>query len=148
MSTIIVLLVAAAAAGLLVLQWRRAVLVQRAEATRAALVDRLADRFDGPEFIEFARSPEGRLLLGAGDPATATGRRLLLMAQAALLLAALGAGFLVTGWGTPPGADINLVREAEEARYWGTLCLALAAGFGAAFLLCRSQARAWGLIPK
>jgi uncharacterized membrane protein YccC len=149
MNIVIALLVAAAVAGLALLQWRKAELSRKAETARARMIESLTDRFrDQEEFLAFARSDEGRLLLGARDVASEIGRRLLLMIQASLLLAAIGTGFLITALTTAPNADINLIREAEEARYWGTMCLALAAGLFAAFLVCQSRARAWGLLPR
>jgi hypothetical protein len=40
------------------------------------------------------------------------------------------------------------VRAAEEAFYWGTMCLALAAGLAIAFWFSARQARSWGLLPR
>src|SRR5207253_1759166 len=120
MNAVMLLIVAAAAAGLALLQWRKAELDRRTEAARAKLLESLTARFrDHEEFLAFARSDEGRLLLGARDVASEIGRRLLLMIQASLLLAAVGTGFLITDLTTPANADINLIREAEEALYWG-----------------------------
>lgn len=148
MTLFIGLLVSAAFAALLLLQWRKAELRRRAEQARTRAIEGLIDRFrDSEELVAFARSEEGRLLLGTRNPALDTARLLLSMMQAAVLLAALGAGFLATALTTPPGADINLVRAAEEARYWGTMCLALALGIGVAFAFSQGRARKWGLLP-
>lgn len=149
MNIAIVLLIAAAIAGTLLLQWRKAEIVRRADAARAVLIDRLVQRFDdGGDFRAFTATEEGRLLFGVRDPANAIAGRLLLMVQVALLLAAIGIGFLIVALSTPAHADINLIREAEEARYWATMCLAVSGGLAAAFLLCQSRARAWGLLPR
>ena len=88
------------------------------------------------------------MLLGARDPTVQTARQLMLTAQAAVILAALGAGFIATVLATPAHADINLIRAAEDAQYWGTFCLALAAGLAFAFWFSQQRARAWGLLPK
>jgi translation initiation factor 2 alpha subunit (eIF-2alpha) len=149
MNPIIAAAVALAFAAILLLQWRKAEIGRRAEAARSALLARLTERFgDSEEFLAFARSAEGRLLLGARDPAAETAKRLLLIAQSAALLAALGIAFIVTVMTTPAGADINLVRAAEEALYWGTMCLALAAGLAFAFWFGERRARSWGLLPR
>ena len=149
MNPIIAAAVALAFAAILLLQWRKAEIGRRSEAARSALLARLTDRFgDSEEFLAFARSAEGRLLLGARDPAAETAKRLLLMVQSAVLLAALGIAFLVTVLTTPADADINLVRAAEEALYWGTMCLALAAGLAIACWLGERRARSWGLLPR
>jgi hypothetical protein len=149
MTAVIALLVFLSFAGIVLLQWRKAEIVRRTELARVQLIERLTDRFgESDEFIAFARSTEGRLLFGARDPAAETGRRLLLTAQAAVILAALGAAFLVTVLTTPTNADINLIRAAEDAKYWGTVCLALAGGLGFAFWIGQDRARAWGLLPR
>jgi hypothetical protein len=149
MIVLIPLLIFIAFVALVLLQWRKADIARRAEEARAQTIERLADRFgDGDAFLEFARSREGRLLLGARDPVTETGKRLLLAAQAAVLLAALGIGFIATVITTPANADINLIRAAEEAKYWGTFCLALAAGLAVAFWISQERARAWGLLSR
>lgn len=136
-------------AAVVVLQWRKVDASRRAELARAQLIEQLAERFrDSDDFVAFARSAEGRLLLGARDPMVETARRLLLTAQAAVILAALAAGFIATVLTTPAHADINLIRAAEEAEYWGTFCLALAAGLAFAFWFSQQRARAWGLLPK
>jgi hypothetical protein len=145
----IAFLVFLAFAILVLLQWRKAEIARRAEAARERLVERLVERFgDSEDFRAFAESPEGRRLLGARDAAAETGRRLIAALQAAVLLAALGAAFFATALSTPAHADINLVREAEEARYWGTFCVALAAGLAVASWVGQERARAWGLLPK
>ena len=79
MNIVIALLVAAAVAGLALLQWRKAELSRKAETARARMIESLTDRFrDQEEFLAFARSDEGRLLLGARAVASEIGRRLLL----------------------------------------------------------------------
>jgi hypothetical protein len=149
MIILVSLLVFVAFVALLLLQWRKAELLRRCDQVRARTIERLEERFgDSPDFLEFAQSREGRLLLGARDPVAETGKRLLLLAQAAVVLAALGAGFIATVLTTPANADINLIRAAEEAKYWGTFCLALAGGLTVAFLLAQNRARAWGLLPR
>ena len=143
------ILVFLAFAALVVLQWRKVDASGRAELARAHLIEHLAERFrDSDDFVAFARSAEGRLLLGARDPTVQTARQLMLTAQAAVILAALGAGFIATVLATPAHADINLIRAAEDAQYWGTFCLALAAGLAFAFWFSQQRARAWGLLPK
>lgn len=149
MNLIIAVAVTIAFAAILLLQWRKAEVGRHAEEARSALLARLTDRFgDSEEFLAFARSAEGRLVLGSRDPAAETAKRLLLTAQAAALLAALGIAFIVTVMTTPADADINLVRAAEEALYWGTMCLALAAGLAFAFWFGERRARSWGLLPR
>ena len=149
MNLIIAVAAALAFAAILLLQWRKAEIGRRAEAARSVLIGQLASRFgDSEAFLAFARSSEGRLLLGARDPTAETARRLLLMAQTGVMLAALGVAFVVVVLTTPANSDINLVREAEEARYWGAMCLALAAGLAVAFWFGERRARAWGLLPR
>lgn len=149
MSLIIALAISAAFAAIILLQWRKAELTRRAARARHAILERLIERFrDSEEFVSFARSDEGHLLLGTHDPRIETARSLILMAQTAALLGALGLGFLWTAFVTPDGADINLVRAAEEANYWGTLSLALAAGLAVAFAVAQNRARKWGLLPQ
>ena len=149
MTVLIALLVFLAFAGLVFLQWRKVEIARRAELARSQLIERLTDRFhDSEDFIAFIRSPEGRLLLGARDSGTEAGRRLLLTAQAGVILAALGAAFIATVLTTPANAHLNLIRAAEDAKYWGTFCLALAAGLGFAFWLGQNRSRAWGLLPR
>ena len=134
------ILVFLAFAALVVLQWRKVDASGRAELARAHLIEHLAERFrDSDDFVAFARSAEGRLLLGARDPTVQTARQLMLTAQAAVL---------ATVRATPAHADINLIRAAEDAQYWGTFCLALAAGLAFAFWFSQQRARAWGLLPK
>jgi len=146
---IIALLVSLGFAALLLLQWRKAEISRRAEEARAELISELSKRFgDSDEFVAFARSSEGRLLLGTRDGTAELARKLLLMAQGGVLLAALGAAFLITVATTPANADINLIRAAEEAQYWGTFCLALSVGLGTAFWFGQRRAQAWGLLPR
>lgn len=149
MTLLIAILASFALAAILLLQWRRTELRQRAEQARAEAIGKLTGRFaDSDEFLAFARSTEGRLLLGVRDSATEAARTLLLMLQGSVLIAALGVGFLATARSTPADADINLLRQAEEGQYWGIMCIALAVGLAVAFLLSQGRARKWGLLPK
>jgi hypothetical protein len=149
MNIAIAVLISLAFAALLLLQWRSAELSRRSEEGRARLLGELTRRFENSdEFLAFAESREGRLLFGVRDIASQTARLLLLMAQAGILLAALGSAFFVTVATTPNGADINLIREAEQAQYWGTMCVALGVGFGIACWVGQKLARSWGLLPS
>ena len=123
--------------------WRRRLQLQRRSA-RDAMVARLAERFgDADAFVAFARTPEGRALLENEYSPAATAQRILGLLQFGVVACALGAAFLVNGIAPPAGADINLVREADSARWWGWLSLGMGVGLIVAGAVSAQLARRW-----
>lgn len=115
---------------------------------RERLLGRIAERFgETPEFVAFASSPEAERLFQLTDGPTALARRLLSLVAAAVALVAVGSAFLINSFAPLPSPDINWVREAQEARWWAVMFLALGLGLGAAAAICTRLARRWGLLP-
>ena len=120
---------------------------KRREAARDQLVGLLVERFgDLPAFVQFARSSEGRALMGANDASAAIALRLLwsLLFGAAML----GLGLVLLWLGQPPsaGADPNLVRAAEDYHWWGLVLTPMAAALLAAVAIAAAMARRWGMV--
>lgn len=111
----------------------------RRRMARDAMTQRLAERFgDGDAFVAFARTPEGRALMENEYSPAAMAHRVLGLVQFGLVACAIGVAFLINGIAPPPGTDINFVREADEARWWGWLSIGLGLG-----LLLSSGVSAW-----
>ena len=68
----------------------------------------------------------------------AMAHRVLGLVQFGIVACAIGVAFLINGIAPPPGTDINFVREADEARWWGWLSIGLGLG-----LLLSSGVSAW-----
>lgn len=116
---------------------------------RERLLGRIAERFgETPEFVAFASSPEAERLFQISDGPTALARRLLSLVAASVVLCAVGIAFLIDSFAPLPSPDINWVREAQEARWWAIMFLALGIGLGGAAVLCTRLARRWGLLPE
>ena len=115
---------------------------------RERLLGRIAERIgETPEFVAFASSPEAERLFQITDGPTALARRLLSLVAASVALFAVGIAFLINSFAPLPSPDINWVREAQEARSWAVMFLALGIGLGGAAALCTRLARRWGLLP-
>jgi hypothetical protein len=114
---------------------------------RERLLGRLTERFgEAPEFIAFAASPDAERLFQVTDGPTALARRLLSLVAVAVALTAVGVAFLINSFAPLPSPDINWVREAQDARWWAVMFLALGIGLGGAAALCTRLARRWGLL--
>jgi hypothetical protein len=128
--------------------WRRKLHAER-RMRRDAMVARLAERFgDGDAFVAYARTPEGRALLENEYSPTATALRILGLVQFGIVACAIGAAFLVNGIPPPAGTDINFVREADEARWWGWLAIGLGVGLLVAGAVSTAVARRWRLLGE
>src|SRR5688572_8179649 len=92
----------------------------RRRIARDAMTLRLAERFgESDAFVAFARSADGRALLENEYSPAAMANRILGLLQFGIVACAIGAAFLVNGIPPPEGTDINFVREADNARWWG-----------------------------
>jgi hypothetical protein len=128
--------------------WRRKLHAER-RMRRDAMVARLAERFgDGDAFVAYARTPEGRALLENEYSPAATALRILGLVQFGIVACAVGAAFLVNGIPPPAGTDINFVREADEARWWGWLAIGLGVGLLVAGTVSTAMARRWRLLGE
>ena len=127
---------------------RRRLQAQRRIA-RAGMVARLAQRSgDGDAFVAFAQSPDGRALLENEYSPAAMAHRVLGLVQFGIVACAIGVAFLINGIAPPPGTDINFVREAEEARQWGSLTIALGVGLLIAGAVSAWVARRWRVLGE
>jgi hypothetical protein len=141
-----VVVVAIIALGIIAL--RREKLLRASLVERERLLGRIVERFgDAPEFVAFASSPEAERLFQTTDGPTALARRLLSLVAASVALLAIGAAFLINSFAPLPSPDINYVREAQEARWWAVMFLALGIGLGSAAAICARLARRWDLLP-
>ena len=132
-----------------VMQMTRRRLQVRRRMARDAMTARLAERFgDGDAFVAFARTPEGRALLENEYSPAAMAHRVLGLVQFGIVACAIGVAFLINGIAPPPGTDINFVREAEEARAWGWLTLALGIGLLVAGGVSAQVARRWHVLGE
>jgi hypothetical protein len=68
--------------------------------------------------------------------------------QFGIVACAVGAAFLVNGIPPPAGTDINFVREADEARWWGWLAIGLGVGLLIAGTVSTAVARRWRLLGE
>jgi Mn2+/Fe2+ NRAMP family transporter len=116
-------------------------------AARDRLVSTRVDRFgELPEFVGFVQSREGRALIGAGDAGAAVALRLFGALLAGCALLALGVLLLWMGVPPAPGTDINLVRAAEDYRWWGGVLTALSVGILVAVATAAALARRWRVV--
>jgi hypothetical protein len=116
-------------------------------AARVALLERLRERFgDVPALVDVLRSPEGRAVAGVGDGAAQVAIRLLWTLVGGAVLAGLGGVLLWLGRDPGAGVDINLVRAAEDARWWGAVLSALGVAVLAAAAVAATIARRWRVI--
>ena len=116
---------------------------------RDAMTLRLADRFgDGDAFVAFARTAEGRALMENEFSPAAMAHRVLGLVQFGIVACAIGVAFLIHGVAPPPGTDINFVREADEARWWGWLAIGLGVGLLVAGTVSTAMARRWRLLGE
>ena len=127
---------------------RRRLQVQRRMA-RDAMTLRLAERFgDADAFVAFARSPDGRALMENEYAPAAMAHRILGLLQFGIIACAIGVAFLVNGIAPPPGTDINFVREADNARWWGWLAIGLGIGLVIASGVSAYVARRWRVLGE
>ena len=132
-----------------VVQIARRRLQVRRRMARDAMTLRLAERFgDADAFVAFARSPEGRVLMENEYAPAAMAHRILGLLQFGIIACAIGAAFLVNGVAPPAGADINLVREADNARWWGWLTIGLGLGLVIASGVSAYAARRWRVLGE
>ena len=128
--------------------WRRALHAKRRMA-RDAMVARLTERFgDGDAFVAFARTADGRMLLENEYSPAATALRILGLLQFGVIACAIGAAFLINGIAPPPGTDINFVREADSARWWGWLTMGLGVGLLIASGVSAYVAKRWRVLGE
>ncbi len=138
-----------AALAICIVALRREKLLRASLLERERLLGRIAERFgQTEELAAFASSPEAERLFQVSDGPTAVARRLLSLVAAAVALFAVGVAFLINSFAPLPSPDINWVREADEARWWAVMFLALGIGLAIAAAICARLARRWGLLPK
>ena len=141
--------VIAAAVAVCIIALRREKLLRASLLERERLLGRIVERFgETEELVAFASSPEAERLFQITDGPTALARRLLSLVAAAVVLFAVGLAFLINSFAPLPSPDINWVREAEEARWWAVMFLALGVGLALAAAICTRLARRWGLLPQ
>jgi hypothetical protein len=122
---------------------------RRREEMRARLVAALVERLgDLPEFVSFASSAEGRALIGVGDASAAIAARLLWSLLLASAMLGLGLVMLWLGQPAPLGADLNLVRAAEDYHWWGMVLTPVAAALLVAVGLAATLSRRWGVLGR
>ena len=122
-------------------------LAARRRIARDEMTVRLAERFgDADAFVAYARSPEGRALLENEYAPAAMAHRILGLLQFGIIACAIGAAFLINGIAPPPGTDINFVREADNARWWGWLSIGLGLGLVLASGVSAWVARRWRVL--
>ena len=132
-----------------VVQTLRRRLQVRRRVARDAMTLRLAERFGQADaFVDFARSPEGRALLENEFAPAAMAHRILGLLQFGIVACAIGAAFLVNGIAPPAGTDINFVREADNARWWGWLTIGLGIGLVLASGVSAYVARRWRVLGE
>jgi len=141
-------LVAGIVAFAVVHVFRRRMQMRRRMA-RDAMAARLAERFgEGDAFVAFARTPDGRALLENEYSPAAMAHRVLGLVQFGIIACAIGIAFLINGIAPPPGTDINFVREADEARWWGWLSIGLGIGLLVSGGVSAWVARRWQLLGE
>ena len=121
----------------------------RRRMARDAMTLRLAERFgDADAFVAFARSPDGRALMENEYAPAAMAHRVLGLVQFGIVACAIGVAFLIHGIAPPPGTDINFVREADNARWWGWLTIGLGIGLVIASGVSAFVARRWRVLGE
>ncbi len=110
---------------------------------------RLSERFGSDaEFIAFMQAPEGQLMLEGEYSPAGMSYKLIGLLQAGIVAVCVGAAFLVNGMPPPAGADINLVREADNARWWGHVLLGIGIGLSLASYASVRVAKRWGVLGR
>jgi hypothetical protein len=118
-------------------------------ARKAQLLLRLSERFGSDaEFIAFMQAPEGQLMLEGEYSPAGMSYKLIGLLQAGIVAVCVGAAFLVNGMPPPAGADINLVREADNARWWGHVLLGIGIGLSLASYASVRVAKRWGVLGR
>lgn len=146
---LIALLIAVGIVAVAIVQARRHRLRADSAAKKAQMVARLSERFGSDvEFVAFLQTPEGRLMLEGEYSPAAMGTRLIGLLQAGIVAIFIGLAFLVNSVPPPAGADINLVREADFARWWGIVLLGVGAGLIAASSISVRVAKRWGVMDR
>jgi len=74
--------------------------------------------------------------------------RVLGLVQFGIVACAIGVAFLIHGIAPPPGTDINFVREAQNAHWWGLLTLLLGIGLLVAAGTSAWVARRWHVLGE
>lgn len=144
---IVALLIAVGIVAAAIVQVRRYRLRADTAAKKAHMVARLSERFGSDaEFVAFLQTPEGRLMLEGEYSPAAMGYRLIGLLQAGIVAIFVGLAFLVNGFPPPTGADVNLVREADFARWWGVVLLGVGAGLIIASSASARIAKRWGVL--
>jgi hypothetical protein len=126
---------------------RKQRLLEFALRERERTLVRLTERFEtAPEFAEFARSPEAQALFATMDAPAAIARRLLAMTGVGIVLVVLAVGMWASALSVPLDADPNLLNEARDERWWGTLSGSLGIGLLIAAAACARLAKGWGVL--
>jgi hypothetical protein len=134
-------------AAVLMVYLRKQRLLELALRERERTLVRLTERFEGaPEFVEFARSPEAQALFATMDSPAAIAKRLLAMTGVGIVLLALAAGMWASAISVPADADVNLLNEARDERWWGTLSGAAGLGLLIAAAACARLGKRWGVL--
>ena len=132
-----------------VAQVRRHRLKGELAARKAQLLLRLSERFgNDADFVAFMQTPEGLLMLEGEYSPTGMGYKLIGLLQAGIVAVCVGAAFLINGVPPPAGADINLVREADNARWWGHVLLGIGIGLSIASYASARIAKRWGVLGR
>ncbi|MFT3807778.1 hypothetical protein [Arenimonas sp.] len=146
---IVALLIAFGIVAVAFVQLRRHRLRAEVAAKKAQMVARLSERFGSDaEFIAFLQTPEGQLMLEGEYSSAAMGYRLIGLLQAGIVAIFIGLAFLANSFPPPTGADINLVREADFARWWGIVLLGVGTGLIVAGSMSAKIAKRWGVLGR
>lgn len=146
---IIALLIALGIVVAAIVQVRRHRLRADSAAKKAQMVARLSERFGSDaEFVAFLQTPEGQLMIEGEYSPAAMGYRLIGLLQAGIVAIFIGLAFLVNSIPPPAGADINLVREADFARWWGIVLLGVGTGLIVAGSISARIAKRWGVLGR
>lgn len=146
---IVALLIALGIVAAAIVQVRRHRLRADSAAKKALMVARLSERFGSDaEFVAFLQTPEGQLMIEGEYSPAAMGTRLIGLLQAGIVAIFIGLSFLVNSLPPPAGADINLVREADFARWWGIVLLGVGVGLIAASAIGARVAKRWGVLDR
>jgi hypothetical protein len=135
--------------AVIVAQLRRHRLKGELAARKAQLLLRLSERFGSDaEFIAFMQSAEGQLLLEGEYSPAGMSYKLIGLLQAGIVAVCVGVAFLFNGVPPPAGADINLVREADNARWWGHVLIGVGVGLTFASFASAKLAKRWGVLGR
>jgi len=139
------------AAFVIWLLFRRYNLSVKIRLEQAEYRNRLLEKFaTAAEFIEFARTPEGRSLV---DPSTS--KLTSNPAQGVIRTIQVGVGSFFVGVALMVGTsrldgqtDINFIRQALNEKFWGTVGISLGIGLILAGLIAYVLAKQMGLIKS